>query len=110
MFRPRISKDFAGQTGRGLGRNTAVSIARHSGDVILTYRSGAGDAKAVMAEIEALGCKSVALHHDEANPLATMHPTAQCAAQRRRLGAQPRRERRRLPPPGIWWSWSADPR
>ena len=31
---------------RGLGRNTAISIARHGGDVILTYRSGAEGAKA----------------------------------------------------------------
>ncbi len=46
---------------RGLGRNTAVSIARHGGDVILTYRSNADDAKAVVAEIETLGRKAVAL-------------------------------------------------
>lgn len=49
---------------RGLGRNTAVSIARHGGDVILTYRSGADDAKAVVAEIEAMGRKAVALQLD----------------------------------------------
>lgn len=49
---------------RGLGRNTAVSIARHGGDVILTYRSGVGDAQAVVAEIEALGRKAVALQLD----------------------------------------------
>jgi len=49
---------------RGLGRNTAVSIARHGGDVILTYRSGAADAQAVVAEIEALGRKAVALQLD----------------------------------------------
>ena len=49
---------------RGLGRNTAVSIARHGGDVILTYRSGAGDAEAVVAQIEALGRKAVALQLD----------------------------------------------
>lgn len=49
---------------RGLGRNTAVSIARHGGDVILTYRSGADHAKAVVAEIEALGRKAVALQLD----------------------------------------------
>ena len=49
---------------RGLGRNTAVSIARHGGDVILTYRSGAEGAKAVVAEIEALGRKAVALQLD----------------------------------------------
>lgn len=49
---------------RGLGRNTAVSIARHGGDVILTYRNGAEEAKAVVAEIEALGRKAVALQLD----------------------------------------------
>lgn len=49
---------------RGLGRNTAISIARHGGDVILTYRSGADDARAVTAEVEALGRKAVALQLD----------------------------------------------
>jgi NAD(P)-dependent dehydrogenase (short-subunit alcohol dehydrogenase family) len=49
---------------RGLGRNTAISIARHGGDVILTYRSGAEQAKAVVAEIEGLGRKAVALQLD----------------------------------------------
>lgn len=49
---------------RGLGRNTAISIARHGGDVILTYRSGEEQAKAVVAEIEALGRKAVALRLD----------------------------------------------
>jgi NAD(P)-dependent dehydrogenase (short-subunit alcohol dehydrogenase family) len=49
---------------RGLGRNTAISIARQGGDVILTYRSGAADAQAVVAEIEALGRKAVALQLD----------------------------------------------
>jgi NAD(P)-dependent dehydrogenase (short-subunit alcohol dehydrogenase family) len=49
---------------RGLGRNTAVSIARRGGDVIVTYRSGADEAKAVVAEIEALGRKAVAVQLD----------------------------------------------
>lgn len=49
---------------RGLGRNTAVSIARHGGDVILTYRTGAEAAGNVVAEIEALGRKAVALRLD----------------------------------------------
>jgi NAD(P)-dependent dehydrogenase (short-subunit alcohol dehydrogenase family) len=52
---------------RGLGRNTAISIARHGGDVIFTYRSGAADAKAVAAEINSLGRKAVALRLDVAN-------------------------------------------
>ena len=49
---------------RGLGRNTAISIARHGGDVILTYRHGSDAARAVVAEIEALGRKAVALPLD----------------------------------------------
>ena len=49
---------------RGLGRNTAVSIARHGGDVVLTYRTGAEEAQAVVAEIAALGRKAVALPLD----------------------------------------------
>jgi NAD(P)-dependent dehydrogenase (short-subunit alcohol dehydrogenase family) len=49
---------------RGLGRNTAISIARRGGDVILTYRSGAANADAVVAEIAALGRKAVALQLD----------------------------------------------
>lgn len=46
---------------RGLGRNTAISIARRGGDVILTYLNGADAAQAVVAEIEGLGRKAVAL-------------------------------------------------
>ncbi|MCX5493956.1 SDR family oxidoreductase [Kaistia dalseonensis] len=46
---------------RGLGRNTAVSIARRGGDVILTYLNGADAAQAVVAEIEGLGRRAVAL-------------------------------------------------
>jgi NAD(P)-dependent dehydrogenase (short-subunit alcohol dehydrogenase family) len=49
---------------RGLGRNTALSIARQGGDVILTYRSAAAEANAVVAEIAALGRKAIALQLD----------------------------------------------
>ncbi|MER8479181.1 SDR family oxidoreductase [Mesorhizobium sp. M1163] len=52
---------------RGLGRNTAINIARHGGDVILTYNNGADNAKAVVAEIEALGRKAVSLQLDVSN-------------------------------------------
>ncbi|MDF2621011.1 MAG: short-chain dehydrogenase/reductase [Xanthobacteraceae bacterium] len=51
---------------RGLGRNTALSIARRGGDVVLTYRSKAEEARAVVAEIEAMGRKAVALPLDTA--------------------------------------------
>lgn len=49
---------------RGLGRNTAISIASRGGDVIVTYRASAGEADAVVAEIEALGRKAVAVQLD----------------------------------------------
>lgn len=52
---------------RGLGRNTALSIARRGGNVVLTYRSKAEEARAVVAEIEALGRKAVALPLDTAD-------------------------------------------
>ncbi|MFT0861389.1 SDR family oxidoreductase [Ancylobacter sp. G4_0304] len=49
---------------RGLGRNTALSVARKGGDVVLTYRSRAEEAQAVVTEIEALGRRAVALPLD----------------------------------------------
>ena len=49
---------------RGLGRNTAISIARRGGDVIFTYRNGAQQAQDVLAEIEALGRRAAALQFD----------------------------------------------
>ncbi|OPY94729.1 3-oxoacyl-ACP reductase [Bradyrhizobium sacchari] len=49
---------------RGLGRNTAIAIARRGGDVIVTYRSGAAAARDVVTEIEALGRQAIALELD----------------------------------------------
>jgi NAD(P)-dependent dehydrogenase (short-subunit alcohol dehydrogenase family) len=49
---------------RGLGRNTALSIARHGGDVVLTYRNGKVEAEAVVQEIQAMGRKAVAIQLD----------------------------------------------
>ncbi len=49
---------------RGLGRNTALSIARRGGDVIVTYQSRADEAQALVAEINALDRKAVALRLD----------------------------------------------
>lgn len=55
---------------RGLGRNTALSIARHGGDVIITYRSSEEDAQAVVAEIKAMGRKAIAFRLDAADVAA----------------------------------------
>jgi len=52
---------------RGLGRNTALSIARHGGDVIITYRNGKEAADAVAADIQSLGRKAMTLQLDVSN-------------------------------------------
>jgi NAD(P)-dependent dehydrogenase (short-subunit alcohol dehydrogenase family) len=52
---------------RGLGKSAALHIARKGGDVIVTYRSQAAEAQAVVAEIEALGRRAVALKLDVGN-------------------------------------------
>lgn len=51
---------------RGLGKNTAMKLAEQGSDVILTYRSGHDEANAVVAAIEKLGRKAVALPLDVA--------------------------------------------
>ncbi|MBX9817979.1 MAG: SDR family NAD(P)-dependent oxidoreductase, partial [Burkholderiaceae bacterium] len=49
---------------RGLGKNTALHMAKNGSDVILTYRSQGAEAQAVVAEITALGRRAVALQLD----------------------------------------------
>lgn len=49
---------------RGLGRNTALNIARAGGDVVITYQSRSGDAEDAVAEIKAMGRRAVALQLD----------------------------------------------
>jgi NAD(P)-dependent dehydrogenase (short-subunit alcohol dehydrogenase family) len=51
---------------RGLGRNTAESLARKGVDVVITYHSRADEARTVVAAIEALGRKAAALQLDTA--------------------------------------------
>jgi NAD(P)-dependent dehydrogenase (short-subunit alcohol dehydrogenase family) len=49
---------------RGLGRNTAESLARKGVDSLITYHSRADEARAVVSAIQAQGRKSVALQLD----------------------------------------------
>jgi NAD(P)-dependent dehydrogenase (short-subunit alcohol dehydrogenase family) len=49
---------------RGLGRSTALAIARRGDDVILTYQSRSAEAEAVAAEIRAAGRRAAALQLD----------------------------------------------
>ena len=61
---------------RGLGRNTALSIARKGGDVVVTYQSRAEDAQEVVAEIQAMGRKAIALQLDTGD-IASFAPFAE---------------------------------
>jgi NAD(P)-dependent dehydrogenase (short-subunit alcohol dehydrogenase family) len=52
---------------RGLGRNTALSIAKQGGDVIVTYHSKSAEADAVVTEIKAMGRNAIAFQLDAGN-------------------------------------------
>ena len=52
---------------RGLGKNTALALARIGVDVIVTYRSSEAEANSVVSAIAELGSKAVALQLDTAN-------------------------------------------
>jgi NAD(P)-dependent dehydrogenase (short-subunit alcohol dehydrogenase family) len=49
---------------RGIGRSTALALAAKGVDSVITYRTHPEEAEAVVAEIEALGRKAVALQLD----------------------------------------------
>lgn len=49
---------------RGLGRNAAVKLAENGVDIILTYKGNETEAQVVVKQIEALGCRAVALQLD----------------------------------------------
>lgn len=49
---------------RGLGRSTAIHLAKSGSDVILTYNSNRAEADSAVAEIEKLGRRAVALQLD----------------------------------------------
>lgn len=52
---------------RGLGRNAAIKLAEGGSDIILTYRSNAAEAQAVVQQIEQFGRRALALPLDVAD-------------------------------------------
>jgi NAD(P)-dependent dehydrogenase (short-subunit alcohol dehydrogenase family) len=64
MAIPKIAVVTGGS--RGLGKNTALQLAEHGIDVILTYRSRRAEADEVVKQIEAKGLKARALPLDVA--------------------------------------------
>jgi NAD(P)-dependent dehydrogenase (short-subunit alcohol dehydrogenase family) len=64
---PKIALITGGS--RGLGRNTALHLARRGVDVMVTYQTSEPAAQALVEECLALGRQAVALHYD-ANHIA----------------------------------------
>jgi NAD(P)-dependent dehydrogenase (short-subunit alcohol dehydrogenase family) len=52
---------------RGLGKSTALNLAKKGVDSIVTYHTNMAEAAKVVAEIESLGAKAIALQLDTAN-------------------------------------------
>jgi NAD(P)-dependent dehydrogenase (short-subunit alcohol dehydrogenase family) len=52
---------------RGLGRNIALQLARSGADIVVTYRQSKTEGETVVAEIQALGRRAVALPIDVAD-------------------------------------------
>ncbi|MBV8603760.1 MAG: SDR family oxidoreductase [Pelomonas sp.] len=75
---------------RGLGRNTALALAARGVNLVITYRSRADEAASLVAEVEALGRKAVALQLDTG--VSASFP-AFAAQLRERLAAVWQRER-----------------
>ena len=52
---------------RGIGRNTALNLARRGADVIFTYHSNKADAESLVRDVEAIGRKAAASRLDTGN-------------------------------------------
>ena len=63
----------------GIGRATAVELARRGADVAINYRSSEAEARAVAEEIEGLGRKALLLKADVADQAAVEGMVAQTA-------------------------------
>ncbi len=58
---------------RGIGRAIALELARRGARVVVNYRTGAEQAEAVRAEIEALGVPALAVAADVSQAVAVEH-------------------------------------
>ncbi len=79
--------DLAGQTAvvtggsRGIGRATAVLLARAGADVAVTYHSRRADAEAVVSEITGLGRRGFAVGGDLADPATARRLASEVARE-----------------------------
>jgi len=65
---------------RGIGAAIARALAENGADVALTYQSAAEQAEAVVASIEELGRKGLAIQADNADPAAIKRSVDEAAA------------------------------
>lgn len=65
---------------RGLGKNAALALAKAGVDLIITYHSKADEAAAVVAEVQWLGRKAVAIQLDTSNVSSFADFSAQLTA------------------------------
>ncbi|WP_019909014.1 SDR family NAD(P)-dependent oxidoreductase [Paenibacillus sp. HW567] len=65
---------------RGIGRDTALALARTGKDLVITYKSEKDKAAAVVSEIEEAGGKAVALQLDAADNASFVDFTASLTA------------------------------
>jgi NAD(P)-dependent dehydrogenase (short-subunit alcohol dehydrogenase family) len=72
---------------RGLGAQMALSLARDGHDIVLTYREAASAAQAVVAQIQALGRRALALPLDVADASGFPAFVEQLRGALARLGA-----------------------
>lgn len=62
MTKDQVKIALVTGSSRGLGKNTALALARKGVDVIVTYRSSEAEANSVVSAIAELGGKAVALN------------------------------------------------
>lgn len=67
---PRLSGKVALITGasRGIGRATALTLAREGASIIVNYAGNVAAAKVVVTEIESLGQRAIAIQADVGHP------------------------------------------
>jgi NAD(P)-dependent dehydrogenase (short-subunit alcohol dehydrogenase family) len=67
MTRSKAKIALVTGSSRGLGKSTALNLAKKGVDVIVTYHSKTEEATKIVSEIESIGAKAVALQLDTAN-------------------------------------------
>jgi tetrahydroxynaphthalene reductase len=66
-LRRRISNHQLTLTGRGIGKEMALELARRGADVVVNYANSSAAAEAVVAEIQAMGRRCIAIKANVAN-------------------------------------------